>query len=204
MVSKKAIFDRETQKALLEECGETELIPVYLMLQGVHRHDVAFRSKFQFDGEFVVYKRCKTGEPRSIAVPYEYREKLADWLKNGRHRSPDALTQMVMRVGARIGHPEITPMTLRHSHALNTLRRYADKPYAIDMVAQSMGCSRKVLLRNYLDMEQVQSLADEKEPVEKSPIVVRSPQATNLKRSMGLVPASMLRFIAPKQTTTSA
>jgi len=210
-VQKTAIFDPEKQKILLEACGESELIPVWLMLNGVHRHDVAYRDGFEFDGEFISYHRCKNSKVRRVFVPERFRAKFVNWMEHGKRRSPDALNRLVHRVGVRAGLGRtISPMTLRHSHALNTLRKYSHRGDALDLTAMLMGCKKEILMRNYLDESQWEALEADK-PVEPKPapptpttidapmpsLVVRS-EAANLKKPMGLVPANMLALMAKK------
>lgn len=74
---------------------------------------------------------------------------------------------MVKRVGSRIGHPEYSPMTLRHTFAIQELRRMGkmkpQPPDPLALLAQKMGCTKAVAQQNYLDLEQWERLGGEEE-----------------------------------------
>jgi len=162
---KLAIFDEKEQAALLGACeSDSEFIPLWLMMRcGLHPCDISrSKEKFSFDGDFLMWKRAKNAKPRREHIPPDIRPRLERWLRHGRKLSRVGYYQLVRRVGARIGHPEWTPMTLRHTFCLQELRRYSSMrpppPDFISLVARRMGCTREVVIQNYLDLTQWESL----------------------------------------------
>ncbi len=168
MSRKLAIFDPIEQNALLGACqSDNEYIPLWLMLNcGMHPSDVAkAKDKLSFQGQFLIYKRAKNEKPRREMIPKELIPRIQLWLKKGKKRTRQGYYYLIKTIGKRIGHPEYTPMTLRHTFCINQLRYYNNlerpPPNIIDLVATKMGCSREVVIQNYIDLDQWEKLAQE-------------------------------------------
>ncbi len=154
-VQKLAVFDEKQQEQILGACSATEYVPVWLMMRlGCHSHDLVHREKFEYDGQWLRWKRCKTGRPRQFPIPLEVAPKLVEWLTRGRRLTRDGYCKMVHRIGARVGMSDLSPMSLRHTFGINAMRRFKGRGDAIQLVASMMGCSERILVRNYLDFEQ--------------------------------------------------
>jgi len=156
-----AIFEEKDQKALLGACeSDNEFIPIWLMMRlGMHPSDVSqARQKFKFEGNWLMWKRAKNQKPRRELISRDIMPRLKRWLERGRKNSRVAYFQLVRRIGARGGHPEYSPMTLRHTYCLQELRGFVHQKRPpvdfIALVAQRMGCSREVVMQNYIDLTQ--------------------------------------------------
>lgn len=161
-MQKLAIFDEQEQNALLGACQEsdTEFIPIWLMLRcGMHPHDVSqAREKFRFNGQFLEWKRAKNSKPRREIIPKDIRPRLENWLKHSKKLTRVGYNQLVHRIAARIGHPEYSPLSLRHTFGLQELRGFMKQkpppPDFIALVAQKMGCKRETVMQFYIDLTQ--------------------------------------------------
>jgi integrase len=166
MAQKLAIFEEQEQNALLGACQENdnEYIPIWLMLRcGMHPSDISkAKDKFRFNGQFLEWKRAKNSKPRREIVPKDVMPRLVKWLKKGRKLTRVGYYQLVQRVGTRVGHPEYSPMTLRHTFGLQELRKFMRQkpppPDFIGLVAKKMGCDREVVMQNYIDLTQWENL----------------------------------------------
>ena len=165
MVQKLAIFDQKEQAALLGACeSDNEFVPIWLMLRcGVHPSDVSkAREKLRFNGQFIEWKRAKNSKPRREIVPDYVRPRLEAWLRHGKKLTRVGYYQLVQRIGRRVGHPEYSPLSLRHTFCLEELRRLMRQspppPDFIALVSQKMGCTREVVQQNYIDLTQWESL----------------------------------------------
>ena len=166
--SKLPIFDPSDQAALLGVCeSDNEYIPIWLMMKcGMHPSDVAAASsKLTWNGHFIEWQRVKNGVRRREMVPLMLENRLKDWLKKGRKLTREGYWQLVTRVGDRLGHPEYSPMTLRHTFAINELRRYHEMksppPDPFRLVAIKMGCSVDTVRKFYIDLESWERLGKE-------------------------------------------
>ena len=159
---KKAIFDYKDQEKLLNSCeSDKEYIILWLFLNtGMHPKDLGeLTLKNIKNEEDISWKRAKNDKPRRETLPEDVMEKLKVFLKiKRRPKSRVAYYYIVRDVGARAKLKSIkgtiSPMTLRHTLCINLLREYGDHPQAIDFVAKRMGCSREVVIQNYLDLQQ--------------------------------------------------
>ena len=166
MVQKIAIFDLEEQQRFLGACSENdnEYIPIWLMLNtGMHPNDVSqARTKLRLERGVLYWKRAKNDNPRREIIPNQIMPRLEEWLKKGRKLSRVGYFQLVRRVGARVGHPEYSPMTLRHTFCINELRRMQNlpkpPPEMFMLLATKMGCTKAVVAQNYLDLTQWEDL----------------------------------------------
>jgi len=158
---KTAIFETTDQDALLRTCeGDNEFVPTWLMMKcGMHPSDVSCaREKIIINGQFIEYHRAKNAKPRREMVPADVMPRLISWLEHGRKLSRIGYYYLVSRIGARIGHPEYTPMTLRHTFCIQQLREYADNPDPIRLVSIKMGCSENIVSQNYIDLKDWQKV----------------------------------------------
>lgn len=174
MVQKLAIFDQKEQAALLGVCEtDNEFVPVWLMLRcGMHPSDVTkAKDKLTFQGNFMLWHRAKNQKPRREVIPENVLPRIQSWLKKGRKLTREGYFGLVQRLGSRVGHPEYSPMTLRHTFCLECLRQYMKQrpppPDFISLVAMRMGCGREVVMQNYIDLSQWEGLGsfDEAEEV---------------------------------------
>ena len=164
-MQKTAIFDPVDQAALLGACeSENEYIPIWLMMRcGIHPSDIVnARTKFAITNGVLMWKRAKNSRPRRELIPPQVLPRLVAWMKKGRKVSRVSYFRIVGRVGERVGHPEYSPMTLRHTFCLDQIRFYnaMDRPPPdfISLIAQKMGCSRTVVQQNYIDLSQWERL----------------------------------------------
>lgn len=166
MTDKIAIFDPEEQQKFLGACSQNdnEYIPIWLMLNtGMHPSDISqARTKLKLERGVLSWKRAKNDNPRRELIPPQIAERLENWLKHGRKLTRVGYFQLVRRVGTRVGHPEYSPMTLRHTFCINELRRMQEQPKPppemFMLLAMKMGCTRSVVAQNYLDLTQWERL----------------------------------------------
>jgi integrase len=158
MTKKFAIFNERDQLALLGACeGDGEYIPIWLMMRcGMHPSDVSSAgTKVKFDGQYISWNRVKNSEARHELVPPDFRDRLEAWLKRGKKLTREGYWHLVGRIGARIGHSEYSPLTLRHTFGTQELKRYMNQPRPppdpFDLVAKKMGCSESTVKGYYID-----------------------------------------------------
>jgi len=157
-MQKDAIMSQDAQLLLLahaREEGLTTLVPVWLMLRlGLHPADVA--KELTFSNGTLKWGRAKNKVSRKEAIPDSVAHDLERWLSERRPYTRQGYNAMVRRLGALQGHPDWTPMTLRHTACIEFLREYLAKGRydAIDLVAVRMGCDRNVVAKNYLILDQ--------------------------------------------------
>ncbi len=202
MTAKIGVFDVRLQERILDVCSENEFVPIFLMMKfGCHAHDICYRDKMRFDGEWLSWPRCKNEKERRFLVPKLVREPLAAWLRHGRRISPDGLYKMTRRVGDRAGVPNLSPMSLRHTCALESLRRHRGNT---NLVAREMGCTVAVAERNYLDLDQWKAIEEELEPVTiakpAKPVTI-GPKVPE-KKSPGLVSSEVWALVRKKIPAT--
>ena len=163
MTRKLAIFEKSDQLALLAACeianggrGDPEFVPIWLMMRcGMHPSDISdAKDIIKINGQFIEWRRAKNEEPRRELVPKDVMPRLINWLKKGRKLRRQGYFELVRRVGERVGHPEYSPMSLRHTFCDEMLEKYKDNPDPIRLVARLMGCSEEVVLDNYLSLDQ--------------------------------------------------
>jgi len=165
-MQKVAIFDEIEQKALLGACeGDREYIPIWLMMRcGMHVSDVS-KKNFRIESQFIMWHRVKNREQRREMIPQDLLLRLKNWLKNGRKMTRFGYFKMVSRIGERIGHPEYSPNTLRHTFCIQELRVLTQisnpPPDPISLLSRKMGCSREVVMQNYLDLTQWERLGSQ-------------------------------------------
>ena len=171
MTRKLAIFDKRDQMALLGACeGDNEFVPVWLMMRcGMHPSDVSAASSklvWHFrSGLSLEWKRAKNAQPRREMIPRNVALRLDHWMKRGRKLTRQGYFHLVRRVGDRVGHPEYSPLSLRHTFCLNELRRFNDMPKTppdiFSLVAIKMGCSEKIVKQHYIDLKDWERLGEE-------------------------------------------
>jgi len=170
---KTAIFDEVEQMALLGACeSDNEFIPIWLMMRcGMHPSDISSaRTKFRFNGQFLEWKRAKNSNSRREMIPLDVMPRLQHWFKSGRKISRIGYFELVRRIGARVGHPEYSPMTLRHTFGIQCLREFMKQipppPDFISLVATKMGCGEHIVKQNYIDLTQWAQLGGTKKEAE--------------------------------------
>lgn len=153
--TKAAIFDPAKQAALLTACvEEEEWCTVWIILNtGMHPKNLVRLGPSNVDvksGEwFLQYQRVKNDKARRYMLPPDVGERLRVFVaKRKRVQSTKGVWGIVKRVGARVGMPDVSPLSLRHTFCINLLREHDD----IHLVAQEMGCSVQVVMRNYADL----------------------------------------------------
>ena len=159
MTRKDAIFEPNDQLALLGACeSDNEYIPIWLMMNcGMHPSDVASATKeITIHGHYIEWRRAKNDKPRREPIPLHIHKRLENWLKHGRKLTRNGYYYLVKRIGERVGHPEYTPSTLRHTFGINMLRYYHEManppPDIFKLVAKKMGCSENVVRDYYISL----------------------------------------------------
>jgi integrase len=158
---KQAIFDKAVQQRLLDACeGDKEYVVTWMFLNtGIHPKNLGELKIENLSGQTLAWKRAKNARPRREMLPEELCTRLTRFLRwRGRPKSRVAYFQIIKRVGDRAGIPNVSPMTLRHTFCINLLREYGAHPQTIDFVAKRMGCSRDVVIQNYIDLGQWEQL----------------------------------------------
>lgn len=158
MPRKKAIFDQNEQQRLLACCKtDTEFIIIWTFMNtGIHPSDFGkLKEKNIDDQNYLEYHRVKNDNPLSKLLSPKSVEKLKKFLRwNNRPKSRTQLWQIVHNVGKRAGFSYLSPLTLRKTFCIELLRKYKDHPQCFDIVSKEMGCTREVVIQNYLDLQQ--------------------------------------------------
>jgi len=160
MTSKRAIMDPKVEDKILEAADPLlERPPIWLMMKiGMHPGNIVALDPSNLDkdtqGYWLQYKRVKNENTRRELLPDDIGASLLQFLsRKYRPKTRQAYWEMVRRVGLRAGLKDISPMTLRHTACINFLRRFRDHQERMDLIATKMGCAKKVVMQNYLDME---------------------------------------------------
>lgn len=160
--AKAPIYEPERQAAFLAaaaEEGEDAWCETYLMLKhGMHPKNVLSllpSNVQQKTGEwFLSFKRVKNAKPRSDMLSRDVGPRIAAYVaKRARTKTRQGLFEMVRRVGKRVDIPDASPMTLRHTHCVNLIRRHRGDPMCSLLVANNMGCAIDVVMRNYSHLD---------------------------------------------------
>lgn len=152
MVSKKAVFDYADQDRIRDACEtDKERVIVMLMLNfGMHPKNVVNLGPSHLDDGWLHYARAKNARPMDFLIPKDMLVPLRNFLK--RHpRSERRYNQIVHEIGSRIGMPELSPMSLRHTTCINV---YREKGCDIYFTAMWMGCTREIVSKNYMMLSQ--------------------------------------------------
>jgi len=154
---KEAIFDEKIQMSLLEACEtDKEYIIVWMFINtGIHSKDLGGLKVKNIDGHNILWRRAKNKKPRREMLPDDIMDRLIKFLNNKRRpKSRTSYLLIVQEIGDRIGLDHLSPMSLRHTFCINLLQEYGNHPQCIDFVAKRMGCSRDVVVQNYIDLHQ--------------------------------------------------
>jgi len=146
--TKQAIRDREVMvridqaaRALGPEVWATITI---LRRTGMHGSSLCDLRESSVGAGVLSWTRPKTGRRMAIRVDGELAAALAIAFKEG-PRSYDAYYKRVRQAGRHAGIRGLSPMTFRHTRAVNLLLRGVSPV----KVCQVLGCSMSVLLRHY-------------------------------------------------------
>lgn len=156
---KVAIVDNDKVLAFLKAAwSPKDEIRTYPMLAfGMHPENLRRLNADNINGnETLTYKRAKNARIRREQLTAHVAKTLKTGIKKGWFKISNTAYQTIC---ARQGNvavndyptPPISPMTLRHTYALNELRRF---DFDYDLVAHKMGCSVTTLKIHYLDLEQ--------------------------------------------------
>ena len=161
MGAKRAILDPKKEVELLEAADVVSERPaIWLMMKvGMHPENLLRLKEKNIDqdeqGIWLQFNRVKNAQPRRELLPNAIGNALIDFLlRKDRPKTRQGYWVMTERVGRRIGLKGISPMTLRHTACVNFLRQYRDHTDRLKLVAVRMGCSERVVIQNYMDMEE--------------------------------------------------
>ena len=159
--SKRAILDPKVEEKILEAADSTlERPAIWLMMKiGMHPENIVGLepSNIEHDtqGYWLQYRRVKNDKARRELLPNDIGEALIQFLRRKyRPKTRQAYWEMARRVGLKAGYKRISPMTLRHTACINFLRQFREHPERMDLVAIRMGCTRGVVMQNYIDLEE--------------------------------------------------
>ena len=156
---KLAIFEKQDREKLLAACeDETEYMVIWIFLNtGMHPKNLIHLKPKNLDGDWLTYKRAKNQKPRRELLPHDIAVRLEKWLHNRfRPKNRVSYWHICHEVGQRAGLKDVSPMTLRHTYCLILLEspEIANHPDRLRLVSVKMGCSERVVMQNYLDLEQ--------------------------------------------------
>lgn len=166
MSRKVAIFDNEEVVKFLKQAKtlEDEVRTYMLVAYGMHPEnlrrltiDMKNSDRITKDG-LLEFKRAKNDKGRRELLSPEVAEVIYNVVKKGKLKISNTYYE---RICAEQGNiltqyytPPVSPLTLRHTYALNCLRNAMNIGGIIDfnMVATKMGCSIDMVRGHYLDL----------------------------------------------------
>lgn len=153
---KKAIFDPKKRETLIKSCEtDNEFVVIWLFMNtGMHPKNLKqLKPKNLDDDNWLQYKRVKNEKPRRELLPDYVAVKVRAFLNNKRRpRNRTSYWGICRDVGKRAGIRDLSPMSLRHTYCILMLQEFRNHPTPIDLVATKMGCTRDVVMQNYLDL----------------------------------------------------
>jgi len=176
-MQKLAIFENEKVRQFLRSARtiDDEARMYMLVAFGMHPKNCRGLDEDSItDGNLLQFKRVKSGKPRRELLSEGVAEVLRDVIKRGKLNKSNTLYQDICKQLGRIVIPNyecghVSPMTLRHTFALNELRRTMVGGNApdFDRVAMKMGCTIQVVKQNYIDLEQWEEInsVEHREPL---------------------------------------
>lgn len=176
-MQKVAIFENEKVKNFLRSARtvDDEARMYMLVAFGMHPKNCRELTEESItDGGLLQYKRVKSAKSRRELLSENVAEVLRDVIKRKKLNISNTMYEDICKPLGRIAVPDyqsgnVSPMTLRHTFALNELRRtmVGGSSPDFDRVAMKMGCTINVVKQNYIDLEQWESINDtlEREPL---------------------------------------
>jgi len=156
MTGKIAIFDPKKREKIVGSCEtNNEFVVIWLFMNtGMHPKDVkGLKPKNLDDDDWLQWKRAKNAQPRRELLPKDIAIKVRQFLSNKkRPKNRTSYWEICKDIGTRSGIKALSPMSLRHTFCILELKRLQDHPDKLDLVAMKMGCSKKVVMQNYLDL----------------------------------------------------
>jgi integrase len=172
MGRKVAIFDNEDVKRFLKSARkiDDEIRVFPLVAFGMHPENLRRlkagdeRTKGdKITTDILLFNRAKNDEPRRQLLNKDVALVLHKACERGVFKiSNRAYEQICEYMGNKsIPHYQtrpISPLTLRHTYILNMLKEYRGKNDALDYVSKKAGCTRGVVIQNYIDLEDWQKI----------------------------------------------
>ena len=111
------------------------------------------------------FKRAKNQKPRRELLSEEIATVIWHVAKRGKLNVTNTYLQQICKEQGRKAIPKyktppVSPMTLRHTYILNQLRRHTGRADRIDLVTKGAGCTRDVVMQNYLDYADWEGLSN--------------------------------------------
>jgi len=177
MGSKVAIFYNEDVKQFLRAARTLDdEVKTYMMLAfGMHPKNLRLLKAGDVNdtkGDIITrrgvldFKRAKNQKSRRELISTEIAEVIWDVVKRGKLKASNTYYELICKNQGRIAiphyeKPPVSPYTLRHTYILNQLRVYSHRNDIMDFVAKKAGCTREVVLQNYIDFESWENLQHE-------------------------------------------
>lgn len=171
-MQKLAIFENDKVKTLLRSARtiDNEVRVYTLVAFGMHPKNCRSLDEDSItDGNLLKYKRAKNSKPRRELLSESVAEVLKDVISRRKLKISNTMYEDICKHLGRIVIPDypsghVSPMTLRHTFALNELRRTMVGGNApdFDRVAMRMGCTINVVKQNYIDLEQWEDIYNTK------------------------------------------
>lgn len=176
-MQKLAIFENEKVKNLLRSARSVDDEARMFMLVAFGMHPKNCRELTEeniTDGGLLQYKRVKSAKPRRELLSDSVANVLRGVIRKKKLNISNTMYEDICKQLGRIAVPDyqsgnVSPMTLRHTFALNELRRtmVGGNSPDFDRVAMKLGCTINVVKQNYIDLEQWESINEtlEREPL---------------------------------------
>ena len=163
-MQKVAIFDNDKVKLFLRSARTIDDEARMYMLVAFGMHPKNCRELMIeniTEGNLLQFKRAKNSKMRRELLSEGVAEVLRDVISRNKLKISNTMYEDICKHLGRIAVPDyqcgnVSPMTLRHTFALNELRRTMVGGNApdFDRVAMKMGCTINVVKQNYIDLEQ--------------------------------------------------
>ena len=159
MVTKYPVLDPNFPLAMIGACeDDVERGLVRILLTGMHISNVVSLTEKNIIREgpnvYLTWGRVKTG--KQLRAWVRGKNELADmraFITRKRRKTIRWYQRLVKIIGERAGYENISPMTFRHSRCVQLLKEH---DYNVPLVAQLMGCSQNVIIRNYAQLADMQ------------------------------------------------
>jgi site-specific recombinase XerD len=148
---KYGIADDAFLPRMIEQCKDDEErgLVYILYFSGMHGSVLTALSIENLKREgmnhyYLVWKRTKTKAYMEAPVPNDKVPIIESFL-SGRKKSLQWYNVLLHRIGERAGYDAVSTMTFRHTRCINLIKDGIPLP----SVAQLMGCTEEVVMRNY-------------------------------------------------------